>query len=74
MKADEECYFIATSGRRSSWARTDALDATAIYEQSAVGGDRCLRQGEIVSNMIQVHIELSSLETDPPLLLKETHP
>lgn len=39
-----------------------------------MGGDRCLRQGEILSNVVQVHIEQSSLETRPLLLSEKTHP
>jgi hypothetical protein len=49
-------------------------DAPAIYAKSSAGADRQLDQGEILSDLVHVHIEVPSLVTPPLRVIAKQHP
>jgi hypothetical protein len=62
-------------GRYSPWRRRNSLSPPSpIYRMSATGLDFCLRQGEILSEVIQFRIDVATLGTAAPSGRLMIHP
>ena len=67
---------MARSARRTNALRSicPTNSPPAIYTSAPTTADVALRQGEVLSNLIQIHLAIDSVLSDEPLIDKKRHP